>query len=62
MVSVINVVATNVFEYASFLIGAHTVVEETFVKFQSIMLMMFINTSVIIILVNFNAYGTANTS
>jgi hypothetical protein len=61
MVTVINILATNIFEYTAFLIGAHTVVEETYEKFINISFMMFVNTSVIIILVNMNAWGTSET-
>jgi hypothetical protein len=60
MVAIINIIATNIFECTSFLIGGHTVVEETFTKFRNILIMMFINTSVVIVLVNFNIYGTSS--
>lgn len=60
MVAVINIIATNVIEFTSFLVGGHTVVDETFTKFKNILVMMFINTSCVIILTNFNIYGTSD--
>lgn len=58
MVSIINILVCSIFEKVAHLEAAHTQVEETWSQFYRVAIILYINTTVVILLVSFNLTAT----